>query len=485
MTDRASLFAPDRNCWRIARSEHVAAIIDAADYFRFARAAMLEAKQQILLIGWDFDARIEVEAEEGDEGPARIGDFLAWLVDRTPGLDIHLLRWDVGALKTLGHVATILSLLRWLRRSSLHLRLDSHHPTGGSHHQKLIVIDDCLAFCGGIDMTANRWDTREHRDNDPRRVQPDGKPAKPWHDAAWAVDGATAAALGDLGRERWKHSGGGPLKIPAGAAACWPKGLPIDFTDTDIAISRSIPTIGDEPPVREIEDLYRDQILAAKRHLYIESQYFASRKIAQWIGQRLDEDDPPEIVIINPVTAEGWLQEIAMDGARARLFRALKAKDRHDRLRLYHPLTKDGAPIYVHAKILIADDRILRIGSSNVNNRSMRLDTECDLSIDAATAVQCKRITTIRNELLAEHLGVEGDLIAARVAENGSLIATIEAVRGRGKTLQPYALPALTEAEKLLVDNEVLDPEGPEEMFEPLTKRSLFRKLSLRRRADR
>ncbi|MEO9131569.1 MAG: phospholipase D-like domain-containing protein [Sphingomonas sp.] len=482
MTDAASLFAPNHNCWRIARADHAAAIIDAADYFRFARAAMLNAKQQILLIGWDFDPRIDVEAEEGDDGPAQIGDFLAWLVDRTPGLDIHLLRWDMGALKALIHVRTILSLLRWIRRRSLHVRLDGHHPTGGSHHQKLIVIDDCLAFCGGIDMTANRWDTREHKDDDPRRVQPDGKPAKPWHDAAWAVDGATAAALGELARARWERSGGGPLKRPAKVASCWPKGLPIDFTDTDVAISRTIPTIGDEAPVREIEVLYRDQIRAAKRHLYIESQYFASRKIAEWIGERLVEDDPPEIVIINPVKAEGWLQAVAMDGARARLFRALKEKDRHDRLRLYHPLTKKCVPIYVHAKILIADDRILRVGSSNVNNRSMRLDTECDLSIDAATDAQRERVRTIRNALIAEHLGVEDVAIAKHVSDTGSLIATIEALRGSGKTLHPYEMPELSEAEKLLVDNEVLDPEGPEEMFEPLAKRSLFRGLSLRRR---
>ena len=482
MSDSATLFDPDRNCWRVARADHAAAIIDAADYFRFARAAMLDARQQILLIGWDFDARIEVEAQEGDDGPARIGDFLAWLVDRTPGLDIHLLRWDVGALKTLTHGRTVVSLLRWIRRRNLHARLDSHHPTGGSHHQKLIVIDDCLAFCGGIDMTANRWDTREHRDDDPRRLQPGGKPAKPWHDAAWAVDGATAAALGDLGRERWKHSGGEPLKAPDKATACWPKGLPIDFTDTDIAISRTFPRMGDEAPVREIEELYRNHIRAAKRHLYIESQYFASRKIAKWIGERLEEEDPPEIVIINPETAEGWLQAVAMDGARARLFRVLKAKDRHDRLRLYYPCTSDGAPIYVHAKILIADDRILRIGSSNVNNRSLRLDTECDLSIDAVTDPQRKTIRSIRDELLAEHLGMDGAVIAERLSESGSMIAVVEALRGSGKTLQPYAPPELTEAEKLLVDKEVLDPEGPEEMFEPLTKRSLFRGISFRRR---
>lgn len=473
-----TLFAPGRNCWRVARADHAAVIIDAADYFRFARAGMLAAKRQILLIGWDFDARIDVEAEPGDTGPERIGDLVSWLIDRTPTLEIYLLRWDVGALKTLVHGRTLLALLGWLRRGRMHARLDSHHPTGASHHQKLIVIDDCLAFCGGIDMTANRWDTREHKDDDPRRTQPDGKPARPWHDAAWAVDGDAARALGDLGRARWKRSGAAALPRPNVPSPCWPEGLPVDFTAIDVAIARSVPLMEDEQPVREIEALYRDQIMAARRHLYIESQYFASRRIAEWIGMRLEGEDPPEIVIINPLTADGWLQPIAMDSARARLFRALKLRDRKDRLRIYHPFTAGGTPIYVHAKILIADDRVLRVGSSNVNNRSLRLDTECDLSIDTqgvgADAAQVRRI---RDGLIAEHLGLEIEQVSTAIDDSGSLIATIEALRGTGKTLRPYEVPALTEAEKWLADNEVLDPEGPEEMFEPLSRRGLFRNL--------
>jgi phosphatidylserine/phosphatidylglycerophosphate/cardiolipin synthase-like enzyme len=485
MPDPTSLFAPDDNCWRVARAGQAAVIVDAADYFRFARAAMLMAKRQILLIGWDFDARIEVEAQPGDDGPARIGDFLAWLADRTPGLDVHLLRWDMGALKTLTRLSTLLSVLRWLRRRNLHIRLDMRHPTGASHHQKLIVIDDCIAFCGGIDMTANRWDTREHRDDDPRRIQPDGRPAPPWHDAAWAVEGDLAAALGQLGRDRWRRSGGRALKTPKAGDACWPEGLPVDFTDIEMGISRTMPVMDDEAPVLEIEQLYRDQIARATRHLYIESQYFASRKIAEWIGLRLDEEDPPEIVIINPVQAEGWLQPLAMDSARARLWDALKARDHKDRLRIYHPVTAGGTPIYVHAKILVADDRILRVGSSNLNNRSLRLDTECDLSIDAATAQDRTRIVTVRNELIAEHLGLDADTVTARIDASGSLIETIEALRGAGKTLRPYERPDLSEAEKWLADNEILDPEGPEEMFEPLAKRGLFRRGWFRRRRTR
>lgn len=469
------MFEPGRNCWRVARAGQASVIVDAADYFRFARAGMLAAKRQILLIGWDFDARIEVEAAPGDDGPARIGDFLAWLVDRTPELETYLLRWDTGAVKTLAHGHTLTALLRWLKRSRMHVRLDGHHPLGASHHQKIIVIDDCLAFCGGIDMTANRWDTRAHQDRDPRRIAPDGKPSPPWHDAAWAVDGEVARALGDLGRDRWEGSGAKRPPTPDVRAGCWPKGLTVDFTDTDIAIARSVPLMKDQEPVREIEQLYRDHIMAARRHLYIESQYFASRRVAEWIGIRLDEDDPPEIVIVNPRTAEGWLQAVAMDGARAELVSALQRRDRYGRLRIYHPYTAGGTPIYVHAKLLIADSHVLRVGSSNLNNRSMRLDTECDLAVVGGDVGREAAVRAVRDGLIAEHLGVETDQVSRWIDKTGSLIETIEGLRGLGKTLEPYELPEISGTGKWLADHEVLDPEGPEEMFEPLSERGLFR----------
>ena len=90
------------------------------------------------------------------------------------------------------------------------------------------------------------------------------------------------------------------------------------------------------------------------------------------------------MVLVNPVSSIGWLEPIAMDTARARLFEALRRLDRHQRLRLYHPVTAAGEAIYVHAKLMIVDDEVLHVGSSNMNNRSMRLDTECDVTIDAA-----------------------------------------------------------------------------------------------------
>ncbi len=326
-------------------------------------------------------------------------------------------------------------------------------------------------------MTGDRWDTREHRDDEPHRIQPSGKPYKPWHDAISAVQGPVAHALGELFRRRWHLAGG--MKMAAGepGSTFWPEGLEVDFRDVDVAIARSEPEMSDQEPVYESEALFLGQIARVKKHLYIESQYFASRKIAEAVAKRLDEANGPEIVIINPTTAQGWLEPIAMDTARARLMEALHRRDTYNRLRMYHPFTKGGEAIYCHAKILIADEEVFRLGSSNVNNRSLRLDTECDLAIRATDAATSKGIVAIRDGLIAEHLGVEPQVVSDLIAETGSLIKTIERLRGEGKTLQPYEVPDLTSVEEWLADNEVLDPEGPQEMFETFSKRGLFRRL--------
>jgi phosphatidylserine/phosphatidylglycerophosphate/cardiolipin synthase-like enzyme len=482
----ADLFRPTETCWRVERATRATVIIDADDYFRAAREAMLKAKKQILLIGWDFDARINLTPgrDPGDGAPATVGAFISWLVERTPELEVHLLRWDVGALKTLFRGRTIFTIAAWMMKRSIHTKLDGHHPTGGSHHQKIVVIDDCLAFCGGIDMTAERWDTRDHADDDPRRIDPGGRAYGPWHDATTALEGPVAKALGELSRERWKIAGGKSIAAPHGEGDCWPDSLTPDFTDVDVAIARTVPEMDEQEGIHEIETLYLSLIASAKRTIYAESQYFASRRIAEAIARRLDEADGPEIVVVNPKAAHGWLEPLAMDTARARLFQAVKRRDLNDRLRLYHPYTAGGTPIYVHAKILVVDDAVIRIGSSNFNNRSLRLDTECDVAIHAEDDRTSNCIAAIRNGLIAEHLGVEPDAVAAEIKTRGSLIAAIDALRKPGRTLRDYEVPDLNKVEKWLAENEVLDPESPEDMFEATTG-GLLRGLVRRVRRSR
>lgn len=472
-----------KNCWRIEQASRASIIVDADDYYQAARQAMVSAKHRIMLIGWDFDTRIKFgHAGPGDDGPEKLGAFVLWLIERRPELEFYLLRWDVGVLKTLFRGTNLSTVIRWASHRRIHVKLDSAHPVGASHHQKIVVVDDCLAFCGGIDMTVERWDTRAHAHKSTERIAPNGKAYGAWHDATTALEGPVAGAIGELARRRWQFGGGGLLEPVTGRSDCWPETLTAQFRNVAVAIARTQPIHGDAEEVHEIETLYLDLIARAKRSIYAESQYFASRKIAEAIGRRLAEPNGPEFVLINPKDANGWLEQEAMDTARARLHQALKRIDVNDRFRIYHPTTTGGDPIYVHAKVMVVDDVILRVGSSNMNNRSLRLDTECDVAIDAEVGGNDsarETIQSVRNGLLAEHLDTSPEEIARLYEESGSLIAVVESLRGEGRTLKPYEVPDITSVERFLADHEVLDPEGPEEMFEPIAKRSLFRRLHM------
>jgi phosphatidylserine/phosphatidylglycerophosphate/cardiolipin synthase-like enzyme len=477
----SQMLEPGRNCWRIEQADKARLIVDAEDYFAVVRQAMMAAEKRIILIGWDFDARVRVGPKWNPTGaPSTVGRFILWLTRKKPELQVYLLRWDVGALKALFRGTTPLTIARWALHKRIHVRLDGAHPFGGSHHQKIVVIDDCLAFCGGIDITSHRWDTREHADDDPRRVGPLGAPYGPWHDATMALSGPVARSLDELCRDRWESAGGARLPALHRETQLWPEGLEPHFEKVQVAIARTRPQVGEVEEVHEIEALYLDLIARAKRHVYIEGQYFASGLIAEAIVRRLQEPDGPEFVLVTPQQAHGWLEQVAMDTARSRLFEAVDHYDKHKRFRIYMPFTAAGKPIYVHAKIMIVDDQVLRVGSSNLNNRSMRLDTECDVALDASLPGNegiGGQIVALRNDLIAEHLGVEPAVVTAAIAATGSLIKAVEQLRGGGRSLHIYEPPPLTQAGTFLAEHELLDPHGPERTFEPLQKRNLFRRL--------
>lgn len=473
---------PGRNCWRVERAGRASLIVDAAEYFRLARQAMLSAEKQILLIGWDFDTRICLDYDADDDAPAELGSLLSWLPKNRPGLQIHILKWDLGAIKLLGRGTTALRLARWAASSRIHFKLDGAHPPGASHHHKIVVIDDRLAFCGGIDMTADRWDTREHRDCDEHRKRPTTRRRYgPWHDATMAVDGAVAAALGEHSRDRWKAAGGEPIDPPSVSSDPWPEELNPHFRDVEIAIARTRGEYDGEECIREIEALYVDMIRSTKRFFYAESQYFASRAIAKAIAERLQESDPPEFVIVNPHSADGWLEDEVMSAARAELMEFVRKCDRQSRFRIYFPVTEGRNHIYVHSKITIVDDRMIRVGSANLNNRSMGLDSECDLMIDAsmeANESAAAAIAMLRADLMAEHLGVSVDTIEAKFAETKSLIHTIEAFSGsQGRGLVLFVPEKPDGVGKTLAESEALDPESAGNDFEPMARPGLLARL--------
>lgn len=473
------MLEPGQNCWRIEKADRASLIVDAAAYFRLARQAMLRAEKQILLIGWDFDTRICLDYEADDGAPTELGALLSWLPKQRPDVQIYILKWDFGAIKLLGRGTTVLRLARWAMGDQIHFKLDGAHATGASHHQKIAVIDDSLAFCGGIDMTASRWDTRDHRDDDEHRRRPTtNRHYDPWHDATMAVDGKVAAALGELARDRWHAAGGELIGPPSASGGAWPDELRPDFRDVDIGIARTRAAYDGAEAIREIEALYLDMIKGAKRFVYAENQYFASRCIAEAVIERLQEPDPPEFVIVNPRGGEGWLDDEVMSPARAEILEHLQKCDRHGRFAIYCPVTEGGEDIYVHSKITIVDDRQLRVGSANLNNRSMGLDSECDLLIDSGqpgNAGASAAIASRRADLLSEHLGVSVDSVEAKFAETGSLIKAIEAFSsGSGRGLIPFNPERPNAAERALAKSEALDPESAGERFEPIARPGLL-----------
>jgi hypothetical protein len=144
---------PGRNCWRIGRATRAAAVVDAADYFHLIRGVFERSRKRILLIGWDFDVRTPLEPDDEGKGES-LGHYMLRLAAADPQRDIAILKWSFGALKQWLRPRGAVMLTRWAMTKSIRYRFDSAHPLGCSHHQKIAVIDDAFAVCGGIDFSS-------------------------------------------------------------------------------------------------------------------------------------------------------------------------------------------------------------------------------------------------------------------------------------------------------------------------------------------
>lgn len=442
-------------------------IVDAADYFRHVKAAMLRAKHRIMLVGWDFDTRTTFErGGKKLAGPNQLGAFLYWLLWRRPGLEIHVLKSNLRLLPVFDGIwygITPVSVVNRLSSKRLRLAIDGARPTGSVHHQKLVIVDDVVAFCGGIDLTLDRWDTPEHKHHN-RFRRALGRRYGPRHEVAAAVDGAAATALAEVARDRWRTATGQPLEPIDGAHAIWPAGLQPILRHVEVGIARTLPTLNDRDEVREVEALNLDAIAAARHTIYLENQYLASRRVVEALADRLSDHDGPQVVVVLPRRGLNRLERETMDGARHRLIQALWAADAHRRLGVYWPVTDGGAAIYVHSKVLIVDDRLLRVGSSNFNNRSLGFDSECDVAIEADPDAEAHEpirrvIRSVRAQLISEHLGVSVDQFERSLREGESFLRAVETLRGQGKTLRRFTRRTVADEDSPLAENDLMDPD--------------------------
>jgi phosphatidylserine/phosphatidylglycerophosphate/cardiolipin synthase-like enzyme len=466
-----SLLKPGSNCWRVETADRFAVLMENAAYFEALRSALAKAQRSIVILGWQFDPRTRLDPESlHNDHQAQIGHQLRMLVKSNPELDVRLLIWKSPLLIAASQGFYPHKAQGWFRKRMVEFRLDKPGPVGACHHQKAVIIDDAVAFCGGGDISTDRWDCEEHLDGDPRRCQPSGEIPSPRHEVMTVMDGAAARALGDLARERWFRSTSERTVPDDVGGDPWPDGVEPDMRDVPVAIARTEPATGGRSEVRENEALHLDAIRGARKLIYLENQYFTSPLIATALAERLAEETGPEIVLVSTGSSPSWFDRITMDTARSEVLFRIEQADRHNRFFAFTPYTRGGERIIVHAKVSIYDDAVLRVGSTNLNNRSFGFDTECDVAAEPRDQAGRDAIRAFRHRTIGHWIGIGAEEFAAAEATAGSVGEAIQRFdTGRMPTLG--AEPP-SRAERIIAEFQLGDPTSTRDAFRPWKRRT-------------
>jgi phospholipase D1/2 len=474
--DAAPLLVEGDTCWKRVEARRAAVLIDGAAYFGALRSSLLKAERFVYIVGWEINSRMRLRgaAKPRDGAPQRLGALLRFIAKRRPSISIRILLWDFSLLYSFEREL----FPRWIigrNAPQIDIELDHRLPFGACRHEKLVVIDDAVAYCGGLDLTLRRWDTSEHLRRDPRRVLPGGRRYDPSHDVQVVVDGHAAAALGEHVRRHWAATRG-RLEPPARPEADpWPDGVRPDFERAQVGVMRTSAAREGHPEIREIERATVAAIASARRFIYVENQYVTAERAADALLKRMLENSDLRVLVVTAPLTHGWLEAKTMGVGRKRFREAFAAPEVRRRIHFFYPVATRGTlrgglarhrgraqppgaprpgdlPIGVHAKVLVVDDKFLRIGSSNLNNRSMGLDTECDVAIEAVSIAQHVAVAGIRNRLLAEHVDSEPAKVAAALEAGGSLDEALFVLAGRKRSLRtlPVDVDGETSSELVL-----------------------------------
>ena len=486
-----SILKPGTNCMGIYQAESTGILVDACDYYRAFYLNALKANRYILLAGWQFDLEVRLVRggdAKGTGGDVQLLNFLETLCENKPELEIYLLAWDFSAVFSLEREWFQEVLFGWFTGERLHFRFDSRHAVGATHHQKFAILDGSLAFVGGMDICSSRWDDRYHQKDHPERVGNDGKPYGAYHDIQSYHTGPVVRELLNLFTERWLGAGADDLSLPASDTPLpfeVPHGIPLPTGQ--VAVSRTQASVSELEPrnFREIRHLYVDALLAAEQLIYLENQYFSSQAIYWSLVARMASPDRPriQIVMILPDRLP-FTEELFLGLPQMKMLRSLEqvaAKTGHSFAVFSTACLNNGERrrTYIHAKLLLVDDRFLNIGSANATNRSMGLDTELNVSWEASEAEPelVSALRELRASLLAEHAGLFGQGKDQEFEPVAGLIARLNILADDpGSRLCCFQAEPSRESSELLEALEpiarVVDPEKPidgELIFESLS----------------
>jgi phosphatidylserine/phosphatidylglycerophosphate/cardiolipin synthase-like enzyme len=408
-------------------------LIDGEETLATIAAAIRGARRSVRLAGWHTAPHFALER---GEPPTVLRELLAERAAR--GVAVRILLWAGAPLRVFTPArADVRADARELERGTgVRVALDARERLLHCHHEKLVVVDDEVAFVGGVDLTdlgGDRWDTASH----PARGR------LGWHDAGTRLRGPVVADVAQHLDLRWTEVTGETLPAVA---------VPEPAGDTTIQLLRTIPEhIYDDPHdgAFGILEGYMRALRSARELVYLESQFFWLPEIVQLLSDKLR--DPPSdrfrVVVFLPSKPNNGEEDTR--GMLAHLADADAGRGRFLATTIDAMTGSTVDRLYVHAKIGIVDDRWLTIGSANLNAHSFFNDTEVNVHVtDPALA----RATRLR--LWSEHLGVPAADVAGDPTEvvDGLWIpiARREAERQRSGARREHRLRELSPSSRKL-----------------------------------
>ncbi|MEU8631975.1 phospholipase D family protein [Amycolatopsis sp. NPDC048633] len=363
----------------------VEVLIDGEEVLPAIEEAIRGAKSHVHIANWHASADFRLTREPG---ALTLRELLAETAGR--GVEVRVLMWagpPVPAFKPTRALAKR-EQRKFTDGSAVRCVLDSRERSMHCHHEKLVVVDDAVAFVGGVDFTALEGDRHDSPDHPPRPIG--------WHDLASRLEGPVVADVANHFRRRWMEVAEEELPEPA---------VPQPAGGSRVQLLRTVPnSTYDFAPKGEftILDGYLRALRSARRLIYLENQFLWSPEIAEVLIDKLrtPPDDRFRIVLLLPRKPSN-----GADTTRGQLGRLLDADDGNGRLLATTISAHDGdasSPVYVHAKVGIVDDEWLTVGSANLNEHSLFNDTEVNIATDDHELTR-----TTRLRLWAEHLGRE------------------------------------------------------------------------------
>ena len=392
----------NKNVWCIEKIAHLGFLQDADKYYQAFFEALPQARKDVFISAWELESKVNL-AKVSSELPSDLRRYFSYLARDNRHLRIKISCWKPGLYLKFSRER--LAEYKWSKVSHAGVLYRSERSpyAFGSFHEKIVLVDNSCGFLGGMDVSTNRWDTPSHDIGSDFKEKNEGY-YLPVHDVQFIFTGPLLKKtrqmidLREMGRPRKKR------EYPVTRIR-----LNLDYphlNNTLGSLSRTDPELN----AYEIESLYIDAIRKAKKFIYIENQYFSCLPIAKELAKRLEEEDGPEIVIVLPYNYIGGFERAIYIHGRNKVQRILQKADKYHRLGIFYPSIpneKQDQFLKVHSKVMIVDGMFITLGSANLNYRSMRLDREINLNIEANRTKERVFIRKVLRTLVCEHLGIQ------------------------------------------------------------------------------